>query len=113
MLGSRGHEQEIARPERVPLAVMEEDAAAADDNVNLVLGVRGRRPRERREAAEREHGLQGAALQHADGVLTRRTGNPRPGLVKTDDLATRRLAHASPSPPGHSPAVRPCDDTNT
>src|SRR5262249_29799317 len=113
MLGSRSHEQEIARPERVPLAVMKEDAAAADDNVNLVLGVRRRRPRERRKATEREHGLQGAALQKADGVLARRAGNTRLGLGKADDLATGRLAHASLSPPGHPPAVRPRAGTNT
>src|SRR5262245_39760200 len=45
MLDSRGHEEKIAWPESVSLAVVEEDAAATDDDVNFVLRVGSRRPR--------------------------------------------------------------------
>jgi hypothetical protein len=40
MLGSRSHEQKVACLERVPLAIVTEDASAADDDVDLVLCVR-------------------------------------------------------------------------
>src|SRR5262245_52764586 len=93
MLGPRGDEQQVARPERVPLAVVKEDAAAADDDVNLVLGVRRRRPRQRGEAAEGNHGLQGAALHHADRLLTGGAGDTRLSLGETDHTATASRAH--------------------
>ena len=95
MLGSRSHEQKIARLERVPLAVMKEDAAATEDDVNLVLGVRSRRPRQRGEATEREHGLQGAALQHAHRVLAGGARETRLSLGKMDHTATISHAHRS------------------
>jgi len=39
MLGAGGHEQKIARLERVAPAVVQENAAAADDDVDFVLRV--------------------------------------------------------------------------
>jgi hypothetical protein len=93
MLGSRSHEQKVTLLEWIPPSVMKEDAPATDNNVNFVLGVWSRWPWERREATERKHGLQGAALQKADGVLTRGTGNIRLGLGKMDHMATARRVH--------------------
>jgi len=49
MLGPCGHEQKIARLERVPLAVVKQDAPAADDDVDLVLRMRRLLVRGRRE----------------------------------------------------------------
>jgi hypothetical protein len=59
------------------------------------LFVRSRWPGERRKATEGKHGLQGSALQDADRVLPRRTGDPRLGLGKTDYMAASRVVHYS------------------
>ena len=40
MLGPRRHEQDVARLERVPLAVVKEESSPANDEVKLVLCVR-------------------------------------------------------------------------
>ena len=74
MLGSGSHEQKIAWLEWVPLPVMKENTSAAHDDVNLVLFVWGSWARERREASEREHGVQGPMPQKADRVLARGLG---------------------------------------
>src|SRR5262245_35884370 len=103
MFGSRGHEQEVACFERISLAVMKQDAAAAEDDVDLGAVVRGRWPWERGEAAEGAHRLQGAVLQHAHRVLAGGAGDARLSLGKTDHTAASGRAHPSPlAPPNHA-----------
>ena len=69
MLNSSSDEYEVPWLEWIPLAVVVENTSTSNDNVNLVLCVRSRWPWQWRETAEREHGLQGAALENSDGML--------------------------------------------
>jgi len=92
MLDSRCYEQQVARLEGMPLAVVKEDAAAADDDVELVLGVRRLLIRGYRK---RELYVQGTALQKAERVFARGTWDPRLRLSKMNHMATIRLTHVS------------------
>ena len=96
MRNSRSHEQQVARLERVSLAVVKQDTSATHDDVHLVLRVRSRLSGRwtRREATEGESNVERAAPQHAGGVFARGAGNGRASLGKTDDTATISLVHA-------------------
>jgi hypothetical protein len=89
MLDSRGHEEEIAWPERVPPAVVKEDAAPMDDDVDLVLLVRRRLALARHESPERELGVEGAPLQDPDGVLAREARDVPLSIGNMDHAAAR------------------------
>jgi hypothetical protein len=64
------HEQQVAGPERIVPAIVNENASAADDNVNLILDMRclaiGRH-------GDREFHVKRAALQNENGALARGT----------------------------------------
>ena len=90
MLGSRGHEHKVAWLEWVPLAVVKQEASAANDDINLVLCVRGLLVWRH---GERELYVKGAALQEADGVFARRTRDSRLSLGETNHLTAIWFAH--------------------
>src|ERR1700745_4024919 len=74
MLGPRSHEQEVARLELVPLAVVNECSLATNDEVNLVLCMRHLLARAQGEA---KGYVKSATLQDHDGALARGTRNTR------------------------------------
>src|SRR5262249_7707159 len=88
MVGPGGHEKEVAGLEGVPLAIVKQDATAANDDVDLVLCVRRLLIRARRRP---EDDVEGAAAQNTDGALAGR--DPRLGLGKADHTATTGRGH--------------------
>jgi hypothetical protein len=92
MLGRRSHEQDVARLERIPLAVVNEHPPAANDEVNLVLRVRRLLARAQREG---KGYVKWATPQDHDGVLTRGSRDTRSSLGKADNTAAIWGAHAS------------------
>jgi hypothetical protein len=92
MLGTRGHEQEVAGFEPIPLSVVNEHSSAANDEVNLVLCVRRLLARGQRET---KGYVKSATLQDHDGALARGARDTRLSLGKTDNTATIWPAHAS------------------
>ncbi len=94
MLSSRSHEKKVAWLELITLAVMKKDAAATEDDINLILGVRSRWPWERREPSERKHDVQGPALQEADCMLARRSRDTCLSVLKTNHSAAIGHVHA-------------------
>src|SRR5262245_35654778 len=81
MLGSRSHEQQVARVEQIPLAVVEEDSATANDKINLILSVRCLLSRVQREGKSY---IQRAALEDDNGVLARGARDTCLSLGKVD-----------------------------
>ena len=72
VLDARGHEKEIARFERRPLAVVREHTSSADDDIHLVLRMRRLAIRSHRAG---KLDLERAALEQAHGVLAGGTGD--------------------------------------
>jgi hypothetical protein len=92
MLGPRGHEQDVARLERVPLAVVKEESSPSNDEVKLVLYVRRLLARALRDG---KGYIKRATPQDHNGVLARGAGDTRLTLDKTHNTATVWLAHAA------------------
>jgi len=90
---SRSHEQQVAWPERIALAIVKEHTAAANDEINLVLWVRCLLARAGRE---REGDIQRAALENANSVLAPGTGYAGLSLGETNHAATMCVRHAEP-----------------
>jgi len=70
MLGSGGDEHNVACPECIALAIVDQDALARHDHVDLVLFMRSLLVRNYREG---ELQLQTAAFENTDCVFTCRT----------------------------------------
>src|SRR5262245_25020384 len=107
VLGTGGDEHHIARPERIAPAIVEQDAAPADDRVDLVLVVRRLPVRVHRQ---RQLQVQRAALEHAHRVLTGRTGNSGASRRKGNDLTAIAIGHGrimSSSRPGRKAPAEP------
>jgi hypothetical protein len=95
VLGSRRHAEKVARFEAGARAVVKENTSASDDDVNLVLFVRGLLVGEHGEG---ELDVEGTSLQNTDGVLAGRARNEGLSLRQTDHAATISIAHAHPRP---------------
>jgi hypothetical protein len=85
VLGSCGYEDKVPGFKRMSAAIVKEDAAAAHDNVDLVLcmgslAVRGH--------GQRKQHPDRAALHDGNKVRARRTGDPFLGFGKRNHAAT-------------------------
>jgi hypothetical protein len=85
MIGPRSDEQEIPCLAWIALPVVKEDASAADDHVDLVLLVRGLYVGPDRK---RELHAEGAPVQEADGMLSRRARDPQSGVGQSNHTTT-------------------------
>jgi hypothetical protein len=101
MLGSGGDEEEVARFECIPAAVMKQDAASAGDDLNLILHVRGLLSRPRRRNGESR--VERAVPQDADGMLAVRTRDCSSNFHQADDSTALRVRHPDPRIPGLLP----------
>jgi hypothetical protein len=114
MLDSGGHEQKVAGLEWVPLAIVKQNASAANDDVNLVLCVRRLFIRAR---GRREFYVGAAASQKADGALAVGTRDAHLSFRETDHAAAVRFDHASllvlPNAHAERPARTARDDHGT
>jgi hypothetical protein len=89
MLGSRSHEQEIARLKRVPPPIVQKHSPAANDEVDLILCVWRLRARAHRKG---KCHIQGATPKGNDCMLRRKDFFP--GLGNTKNTATICFAHS-------------------
>jgi hypothetical protein len=93
MLDSGSHEQEVARPERIPLAVVQEHPATANDKVDLILGMRRLLPCLPRDGKSY---IQRTAPEDDNGVLACGARDTCPSLGKANNLTTMWAVHAAP-----------------
>jgi hypothetical protein len=96
MFGPRGHNQDIARLERISPTTVDENSPATNNDVDLVLHVR-RLPI--RGHGHREPYVQSATVQNEDSSFTGGTGDSGLCLSKTDHTATIRWFHGAVSVP--------------
>lgn len=85
MRGARSDEQQITCLERVPLAIVNENALAANDGVNLILRVRRLSVR---RLGQSELYVEAATLQDEYRALARGTRDTLLSLDKSDHTAT-------------------------
>ena len=96
MLGSGSDEQEVARLERFPLAIVNENTTTANDDVDLILPVRCLLVRRHRE---RELYVKGATLQNEHRALAGGTRDTLLSIGKANHTATVCLIHVLLSVP--------------
>src|SRR5262249_38540159 len=90
-LDAPGYEQDVAGLQGVAPARVEEDAAPAHDDVDLVLLVRRLLVRVQRKG---EQEPDRAALEDVDEVLPGGSGDARAGIRQMNDATPNRMTHA-------------------